>query len=548
MKTISLFNFSVINKAILILSMIVLFSNLLFATIVVDGYVYLDGQTNNQDIEVFLERTAPSSLSYTVYTDSGGYFSAEIESGIYTISYSFENYYTHTLTDEVLYSNTTIEEITLHTYILIPYTYQTIQEGISNCQEGDTVLVEPGVYTENINLWNNSIIVASLFIINQDYNHILTTIIDGNQNSSTINFQGSNDTTLFCGFTITNGLSTLGGGIKCQNSSPRLENLIISGNSAYEKGGGIYCNQSSAKLKNLLIKENSSMGDANNNQEGGGGIYFYNSSPVLENVSVIFNESANDGGGIYSCASSTIIINSNICNNTSGDWNGFGGGIYILSSQTIPFNIINSIISDNLEGGGVIAAGTGYNLSMTYSNCYNNEGGNFGGFDQWVGVNVTTNINGDSCDVYSNIQLDPLFVDPLNDNFHLLSGSPCIDAGDPSFPFDPDGTIIDMGAYFHLITDLRYNNANDKYNFDLSCFPNPSRDYIVINYSILKNSYVTIAIYNINGQIVKTIVNDRKDKGNYQLTYNINDLTPGNYFCKLTTNNSSVVQKIIIGY
>ncbi|MEM9378543.1 MAG: hypothetical protein AAGB93_01245 [Planctomycetota bacterium] len=47
-----------------------------------------------------------------------------------------------------------------------------------------------------------------------------------------------------------------------------------------------------------------------------------------------------------------------------------------------------------------------------------------------------------------NIDLDPLFVDEMNGDLQLTAGSPCVDAGDPSSPLDPDSTRADMGAYF----------------------------------------------------------------------------------------------------
>ena len=56
----------------------------------------------------------------------------------------------------------------------------------------------------------------------------------------------------------------------------------------------------------------------------------------------------------------------------------------------------------------------------------------------------------------SNIDSDPLFIDPENENYHLswinypnddYTKSPCIDTGDPALPLDPDGSISDMGAY-----------------------------------------------------------------------------------------------------
>jgi hypothetical protein len=48
-----------------------------------------------------------------------------------------------------------------------------------------------------------------------------------------------------------------------------------------------------------------------------------------------------------------------------------------------------------------------------------------------------------------NIDVDPLFVDPVNKDFHLRAGSPCIDTGDPNSPPDPDGTRADMGAFYY---------------------------------------------------------------------------------------------------
>lgn len=49
--------------------------------------------------------------------------------------------------------------------IHIPADYPTIQQGINVAFNGDTVLVEPGTYNENINFGGKNITVASEFLI-----------------------------------------------------------------------------------------------------------------------------------------------------------------------------------------------------------------------------------------------------------------------------------------------------------------------------------------------------------------------------------------------
>ena len=127
-------------------------------------------------------------------------------------------------------------------------------------------------------------------------------------------------------------------------------------------------------------------------------------------------------------------------------------------------NMYNSIISQRYSSDpwlddGIVCE----DANIVNSNVYG-FGSNYICGD-YIGVNVTTNVNGDPCDCYNNISMYPLFVDTANGDFRLQADSPCIDAGTNTiagyvFPqIDLDGNhriwdgdnnsseIVDMGAY-----------------------------------------------------------------------------------------------------
>lgn len=91
------------------------------------------------------------------------------------------------------------------------------------------------------------------------------------------------------------------------------------------------------------------------------------------------------------------------------------------------------------------------------------------------------------CDVFGNAEGDfldcqpgegclsanPRFVDPAGGDYHLRAGSPCIDAGDPESPQDPDHSRADMGAYPFDIEHAVSGEEALPSEFSISAFPNP---------------------------------------------------------------------------
>jgi len=348
--------------------------------------------------------------------------------------------------------------------INVPADYSTIQAGINAAENGDTVLVGPGYYTENIQIISKSIVIGSLFLISGDTSYISQTVIDGDSLGTVVRYNFVDSASILSGFTITNGASDVGGGITCAYSNPSLNNLIISGNeSNYQGGGGILCISSRLKIENVQITNNISIGV----QGLGGAILCKDTSYIILTNVFIQNNSANDGGGIYLLESESEIINSIISNNTSSN---HGGGIYSISSG---MTLVNTTVTANTtvsDGGGIYTEDS--DLLILNSVLWGDSPNEL--YHYGIGpisdtlrilnsivaggeINIWSNQDGEINWQGSNLVLDPLFEDEVNGDYHLSDYSPAIGAGSivgtPSADIDgnsrpnPPGSNPDMGAY-----------------------------------------------------------------------------------------------------
>jgi hypothetical protein len=81
-------------------------------------------------------------------------------------------------------------------------------------------------------------------------------------------------------------------------------------------------------------------------------------------------------------------------------------------------------------------------------------------------------------------------------------------------------------------------------------YPNPFNPETVIRYALPENCYVELAIYNILGQKVKTLVNQYQNAGYKMVLWNGrddkgNEIASGVYFCKIRTPRYSETKKMV---
>lgn len=77
--------------------------------------------------------------------------------------------------------------------------------------------------------------------------------------------------------------------------------------------------------------------------------------------------------------------------------------------------------------------------------------------------------------------------------------------------------------------------------------PNPFITYTNILMSLQEDGLTNLSIYDINGKLVKTLINTRKEAGNYEVIFWAGDIADGVYVCKLIHNNKLYSLKLIKG-
>lgn len=155
------------------------------------------------------------------------------------------------------------------------------------------------------------------------------------------------------------------------------------------------------------------------------------------------------------------------------------------------------------------------------------------------------------------------FYNPKYDSLYIISNS----EGDDSNPFI---TYCRLNDTFYVAILWEHNNgddteiwiAKDVFNpvmdiikdkntfvniFYLNQnYPNPFNPITNINYEISQTNFVTLKVYDVLGQLIKTLVNEEKKSGSYSVTFDGSNFSSGMYFYQMKVGNFVQTKKMIL--
>ena len=257
-------------------------------------------------------------------------------------------------------------------------------------------------------------------------------------------------------------------------NSCRFENVT-------DVGDYINCNGGNLTVQNSLFIGNN-LSDMDALDLG----FMLGTTRIQNNIIRDFTGSNSDGIDLGD-ASTNVIIENNLIMNCSDKGVSVGqGSDALLLRNTIAGCNLGVGVKDSLSYADVLNC-TFYddNVGVACFQKNENEGGTRADVRNSIFANsnvspftidnlseITINYSISNTDILpglENLLDEPLLINPDGANFHIQTGSPCIDNGDPQTPNDYDGTRSDIGAFMYagesapvvVINEINYNSSND---------------------------------------------------------------------------------------
>ncbi len=276
-----------------------------------------------------------------------------------------------------------------------------------------------------------------------------------------------------------------------------------------------------------------------------------------------FNNAA--GNGIIRLEANTADGNSTTQINT------ISNGDFFMKNCTVS-NIVNSVGNANSvvhykSSGGVWAKGKNFTVDHCTFYTFINTGS--AGTDEIFKFRMMSGLISITNCIFDQVDLSLSFVNP-----DVSAPDSIVDYNYLGFAVPPTGTntISTAPVYTDVAThnfgltnrsffvgkdgltvgDTRYYGVNTAVapvmkNTTFRVYPNLVNKFLNVDYNLVSGATVKLDIYNINGQLVKSLIrSEKQNSGSYTKSFDVSNLENGVYFARYTAGSSSQTVKLVV--
>ena len=109
--------------------------------------------------------------------------------------------------------------------------------------------------------------------------------------------------------------------------------------------------------------------------------------------------------------------------------------------------------------------------------------------------------------------------------------------------------IVALGTCYLEVTDLSVDGPLEFKPADytvLSVYPNPFNEAMRIRYDLLRPQKVELKVYDVQGRLVRTLVDEVQLAGKHEISASMGEMASGVYFVRLTTAQKEKTEKIVL--